>query len=187
MGAIETIYRRRSVRHFKDTPVEQDKILTMLKAAMAAPTAANCQPWEFIVVTDAEKLGKVRQKCIFARYIAPAAIVVCGNMKLAFKSQEQDLWIQDCSAATENILIAATDLGLGSVWIGIYPSQSKVDAIKNIFNIPEYVVPLCLVYIGYPAEEKQARTRYNEKRIYWEEYDPKRKHRKKDKPVIGHY
>ncbi len=96
MGAIETILKRRSIRQYTQEPVEQNKIITLLEAAMAAPTAANCQPWELIVVTDENKLALVRSKCIFARYNAPAAIVVCGNMKLAFKSQEQDLWIQDC-------------------------------------------------------------------------------------------
>ena len=187
MNVIDIICKRRSIRKYADTPVEQEKIVTLLKAAMAAPTAANCQPWEFIVVSDADKLARVREKCIFARYKAPLAIVVCGNMNLAFKGPERDLWIQDCSAATENILLAATSLGLGTVWIGIHPGESKIKAIKGIFNMPDHVIPLSLVYVGYPAEEKASRTRYNEKRIYWQEYDPKRKHRAKDKPVIGHY
>ncbi len=154
---------------------------------MAAPTAVNCQPWEFFVVNDAEKLESVRENCVFARYNAPFAIVVCGNMKLALKGSDHDLWIQDCSATIENILIAATSLELGSVWIGIYPVESRVRVIKRIFNIPEHVIPLSLVYVGYPAEEKASRTRYNEKRVYWQEYDPKRKHRTKYKLVIGHY
>lgn len=187
MNTIETILKRRSIRRYKDTLVERVEVESLLKAAMAAPTAANCQPWEFIVVDDAEKLVKVREKCIFARYIAPLAIVVCGNMKLALKGPDHELWILDCSAAIENILIAATSFGLGSVWIGIYPVESRIRTIKQIFNIPEYVTPLSLVYIGYPAVEKEPRTRYNEKRIYWQEYDPNRKHRAKDKPVIGHY
>lgn len=184
---IDIIYKRRSIRKYTDQPVEQEKLITLLQAAMAAPTAANCQPWEYVVVTEAEKLARVREKCIFARYHAPAAIVVCGNMKLAFKGPEKEMWVQDCSAATENILLAATGLGLGSVWIGIYPGESKIEAIRNIFKLPEYVTPLSLVYLGYPAEEKAARTRYNEKRVYWQEYDPSRKHRAKDKPLIGHY
>lgn len=187
MDAIDAIYQRRSIRRYTQTPVEQEKIEALLKAAMAAPTAANCQPWEFIVVNDADKLAQIRESLIFARYIAPAAIVVCGNMKLAFKGQEQAFWVQDCSAATENILLAATSMGLGSVWIGIYPGESKVKAVKSIFNIPAHVTPLCLVYLGYPAEQKRARTRYNQKRVYWQAYDPKRKHRAKDKPVKGHY
>jgi len=187
VNAIDIIFKRRSIRKYTETPIEQEKIITLLKAAMAAPTAVNCQPWEFIVVNDADKLEQVREKCIFARYNAPAAIVVCGNLKLAFKGREQEFWIQDCSAASENILLAATSLGLGSVWIGIYPGESRIKAIKSIFNIPAHVTPLSLVYFGYPAEAKTARTRYNEKRVYWQEYDPQRKHRVKDKPVKGHY
>lgn len=184
---IETIYKRRSIRRFLDKKVEKDKLITLLKAATAAPTAANCQPWEFIVVDNEEKLSEIRDKLVFARYNAPAAIVVCGNMKLAFKGPSQEMWVQDCSAATENILIAATSLGLGSVWIGIYPIESNIKPLKKILNIPEYVTPLCIVYIGYAAEEKEARTRYDEKRVYWQEYDPNRKHKSKNKPVIGHY
>ncbi len=186
VDAIDTIYKRRSIRYYLDKIVEKDTIITLLKAATAAPTAANCQPWEFIVIDDAEKLSTLKEKLIFARYNAPAAIVVCGNMKLT-KGLPQDMWVQDCSAAIENILIAATSIGLGSVWIGVYPQKSNVDQLKNILNIPEYVTPLGLVYVGYPAEEKEARTRFDEKRVYWQEYEPKRKHRTKDKPIIGHY
>lgn len=170
-----------------DNPVDRDMIVTLLKAATAAPTAVNCQPWEFIVADESEKLSQIKNKLQFARYNAPAAIIVCGNMKLARKGIEQEFWIQDCSAAVQNILIAATSLGLGSVWIGIYPIIGRIKALREIFNIPEHVVPLNIVYIGYPAEERESRTRYDEKRVYWQEYEPKRKHRTKDKPVIGHY
>lgn len=162
-------------------------LITLLKAAAAAPTAANCQPWEFIVIDEAEKLSELKDKLIFARYNAPAAIVVCGNMKLAFKGPSQEMWVQDCSAAIENILIAATSIGLGTVWIGIYPIPSNIKPLRDILNIPDYVVPLGIVYVGYPAEEKEVRIRFDEKRVYWQEYEPKRKHKSKDKPVIGHY
>ena len=84
-------------------------------------------------------------------------------------------------------MIAATSLGLGTVWIGIYPIESNIKKLREILNIPDYVIPLGIVYVGYPAEEKEARTRYDEKRVYWQEYEPGRKHRAKDKPVIGHY
>jgi nitroreductase len=187
VDAIETIYKRRSIRNFQDKQVERDMITTLLKAASAAPTAANCRPWEFIVIDNPEKLSKLKDKLIFARYNAPAAIVVCGNMKLSFKGPSQEMWIQDCSAAIENILIAATSIGLGSVWIGIYPLESNIKTLKQTLNMPEYVTPLGIVYVGYSAEEKEARTRFNEKRVYWQEYEPSRKHKAKDKPIIGHY
>lgn len=187
MNAIETIYKRRSIRNYLDKQVDRDLIITLLKAATAAPTAVNCQPWEFIVIDDSEKISLLKEELKFARYNAPVAIIVCGNMELTLKGPDHDLWIQDCSAAIENILIAATSIGLGSIWIGIYPVQNRIKLLKKIFNIPDHVIPLSIVYIGYSAEEKEARTRYNEKRVYWQEYDPKRKHRTKDKPVTGHY
>jgi nitroreductase len=187
VDVIDMIYKRGSIRNYTETPVERDTIETLLRAAMAAPTAINRQPWEFIVVTDEQKIARVKKEFIFARYNAPVAIIVCGNMKLARKGLEREFWIQDCSAAVENILIAATSLGLGSVWIGVYPLETRVRLIKRIFRIPEHVIPLCLVHIGYPAEEKAPRTRYNERRVYWQEYDPQRKHRVKHKPVTGHY
>lgn len=187
MDVIETIYKRRSIRKYLDKQVDRDTIITLLKAASAAPTAANCQPWEFIVIDEAEKLSELKDKLTFGRYNAPVAIVVCGNMKLAFKGPSKEMWVQDCSAAMENILIAATCLGLGSVWIGIYPLESNIKSLRNILNMPEYVIPLGVVYIGYPAEEKEARTRLNDKRVYWQEYEHGRKHRAKDKPIVGHY
>jgi len=187
MNALETIFKRRSIRKYLDKKVEKEDIVTLLKAATAAPTAANAQPWEFVVIDEEERLAKLREKLIFGRYNAPVAIVVCGNMKLAHKGYTQEMWVQDCSAAIENILIAATGMGLGSVWIGIYPLESNIKVLRDYLNIPDYVIPLGVVYVGHPAEEREARTRYMEKRVYWQEYDPKRKHKSKDKPVIGHY
>lgn len=186
MDAIEAIYARRSIRSYEDKPVDKEHLITLLKAATAAPTAVNAQPWEFIVTEDAARLAQVRAACTFGRYNAPAAIVVCGNMQLALKGKDHELWVQDCSAATENILIAATSLGLGTVWIGIYPVEPRVRAIKQIFDIPEHVIPMCIIYVGHPAQEKPPRTQYNERRIYWGAYDPGRKHRTKHKPVSGH-
>jgi nitroreductase len=187
LDVIETIYKRRSIRKYLDKQVEKDTIITLLKAATAAPTAANCQPWEFIVVDEVKKLSELKENLIFARYNAPLAIVVCGNMKLAFKGPGREMWVQNCSAAIQNILLTATSLGLGSVWIGIYPLENNVKLVRKVLDIPDYVIPLSIVYIGYPAEEKEPRTRYDEKRVYWQSYDSKRKHRSKDKPIIGHY
>lgn len=169
MSVLETIYKRRSIRKYLDRPVDKDTVITLLKAAAAAPTAVNCQPWEFIVIDDQERLSTLKKELTSARYNAPAAIVVCGNMKLALKGADHELWVQDCSAAIQNILLAATSLGLGSVWIGIYPVENRIRLLKSALNIPEHVTPLGMVYIGYPAEEKEPRTRYNEKRVYWQE------------------
>jgi nitroreductase len=187
METLEAIYKRRSIRQFTDQTVSNEQIENLLKAAFSAPTAANTQPWEFVVLTEKEILDKLKEQLIFARYNAPAAIVVCGNMKLAFKGPDKDLWISDCSAAVENILLAATDIGLGSVWIGVYPLDCKIKPVRKILDMPDYVVPLAMIYIGHSTQELEGRCRYNDKRIYWQKYDPNRKHKAKDKPVIGHY
>ena len=97
------------------------------------------------------------------------------------------MWVQNCSAAIENILIAATNMGLGTVWVGLYPIESNMNPVRKLLNIPEHVNPLGIVYIGYPTEEKEPRSRLDEKRIYFQEYDPNRKHKSKNKPIIGHY
>lgn len=187
METLEAIFNRRSIRNYTDEEVTDSEINILLKAAFSAPTAANTQPWEFVVISEKEILGKIRDKLLFARYNAPLGIVVCGNMKYAFKSQDKDLWICDCSAAIQNMLLAATDIGLASVWIGIYPVKSKIETIQKLIDLPEHVKPLGMVYFGHGAYQEAGRCRYNEKAVYWQKYDPDRKHRTKDKPVKGHY
>lgn len=180
---LDYIFQRRSIRRYLEKEVERDKIILLLKAAMAAPTAANRQPWEFIVVTDKEKVDELRSTLREGQYNAPIAIVVCGNMHLAFSNKDKEIWVQDCSAAIENMLIAATGIGLGSVWIGLYPQLNKCKPVCKILDIPDHVIPMSVVYIGYPDEYKEPRTQYNEKRIYWEEYEPTRKHRARPKNI----
>ncbi|GFP75352.1 nitroreductase family protein [Clostridium fungisolvens] len=102
-------------------------------------------------------------------------------MDFAFSEPSIDYWIQECSAATENILLAAAGLGLGSIWIGLYPLPSKIKPVRKILNIPEHVIPLGAVYVGYAGEIKEPRTQYNEKVVYWQQYDPARKHRARHK------
>ncbi|MBP1754921.1 MAG: nitroreductase [Firmicutes bacterium] len=187
METLEAIFNRRSIRDFKEVPVTDAEIETLLKAAFSAPTAVNTQPWEFVVINEKERLDIIRDKMIFARYNAPLGIVVCGNMKFALKSKDKDLWICDCSAAIENMLLAATDIGLASVWIGIYPIESRMATMQHLINCPEHVKPLSMVYFGHGTYQEPGRCRYNEKAVYWQTYDPDRKHRTKDKPVMGHY
>jgi nitroreductase len=104
-------------------------------------------------------------------------------MKLAFSNEDKEIWTQDCSAAIENMLIAAVELGLGSVWIGLYPELNKCKPVCKVLNIPDYVIPMSVVYFGYPNEQKEPKTQYNEKRIYWQEYEPARKHRARPKNI----
>jgi nitroreductase len=170
---IETIFRRRSIRKYTAQPVESEKLELLLQAGMAAPTAMNCKPWEFILVTDPEKLAQFRKRLLFGDRNAPAAIVVCGNSSLSANPAARLFWVQDCSAATENIMIAAVGLGLGTVWIGIHPVAEFVRTVRKIMSIPRKVTPLCIVYVGYPVEEKPGRTQYDEQRVHRDEYGKK--------------
>ena len=167
---LETIFHRRSIRKYTDQPVEPEKLDLLLKAGMAAPSAMNCRPWEFIVVTDPEKLAQFRTRLIFGDRNAPAAIVVCGNPGLSTNPAARLFWVQDCSAAAENILIAAVGLGLGTVWIGVHPVAKFVKTVREIMSIPKSVTPLCIIYAGYPLDDKPARTQYDPQRIHYQGY-----------------
>ena len=172
---LETIFRRRSIRKYTGQPLNQETITLLLQAAMAAPTACNSQPWEFVVVTEPEMLARVRSKLPFARQNAPCAIVVLGNPDRANNAAGRGFWEQDCSAAMENMHIAAVGLGLGSVWIGIHPVAPFVKAVREALNIPENVIPLGMMHVGYPAEEKPARTQYDEHKVFWQVYEKRKK------------
>jgi nitroreductase len=181
MDIIELLYKRRSIRKYHDKPVSNETLELLLKAATCAPTAANNQPWEFVAINNEHTMDELRSGLFFGNYNAPAAIVVCANMDLAPKGPYKEYWIQDCSAATENIIIAASGLGMGTVWIGAYPNLDAVKNIRRTLSIPEEVIPLSVVYIGYAAEEREPRTQYDPKRVYWNQYDSGRKHRARQK------
>ena len=166
-GLIKTIFARRSIREYTAEEVSEKDIKTMLEAAMAAPSASNRKPWHFIAVTDRQLLDNLARihphgKMLFK---APLCVVVCGDTKISAGS-----WVQDCSAATENLLLAATALGLGAVWLGVYPREERVDPIRKVLNIPETIVPLNLISIGHPAEEKEPRTQYDEQRVHHQQW-----------------
>jgi len=169
-NVLDLIFKRRSVRIFTKKAVDQQILNDLLKAAMAAPSASNSRPWEFIVITDADTLEKLRKSLKYGKYNATAAIVVCANLELAQNESAVRFWSQDCSAATENILIAAAGMGLGTVWIGSYPKEDVMQTEREILGIPDHVTPLSLVYIGYPAEDPQPRTQFDEERVHWEKY-----------------
>lgn len=170
MSIIDTIYARRSIRQYQAKPVEKEKLTTLLKAAMAAPSAMNIKPWEFVVVTDTEMMDSIRASLMFGKHNAPAAIVVCGNTSFFKHPMASKFWVQDCSAATENILLAAVALGLGTVWLGVHPIHNFKKRISAILGLPKNVDPLNIIYVGYPAEEKKPRTQYDPKRVHWEKY-----------------
>jgi nitroreductase len=165
---LDIIFRRRSIRKYTDRPVKPEKLDLLLQAGMAAPSAMNCKPWEFVVVTEAERLAQFRTRLLFGDRNAPAAIVVCGHPALSANPTARLFWVQDCSAAAENILIAATGLGLGTVWIGVHPVAQFVKTVRQIVGLPRGVTPLCIVYVGYAVEQKPARTQYDPARVHKE-------------------
>jgi len=164
---IKTIFARRSIRKYTARPVSKKNIKTMLEAAMAAPSASNRKPWHFIVVTDRQILDKLAKVHPYGKMLseAPLCIAVCGD-----KTISPRYWVQDCSAATENLLLAVAALGLGSVWLGVHPRESRVDPISKALKIPENIAALNLVSIGHPAEEKEPRTQYDEQRVHNEHW-----------------
>ena len=167
---LDIIYKRRSIRVFERREVEKEKITELLQAGMSAPSASNGQPWEFVVVTESDRLAKLQEKLEHGKYNAPLAIAVLANLAIAKKESSYRFWVQDCSAAVENILISAVGLELGSVWIGAYPKENVAKTIHEILEIPEDIHVLNLIYIGYPAEEKPPRTQYEEERVHWQKY-----------------
>jgi nitroreductase len=166
MNIIDTIFSRRSIRKYQDKPVEEETITLLLQAAMAAPSAMNIKPWDFVVVQDADLLAEIRSALMFGRYEAPLAVVVCGNTSFFRHPMASRFWVQDCSAATENILIAAAGLGLGTVWLGVHPIHNFEKRISTILKLPDHVKPLNVIYVGYPDEEKPARTQYDPDRVH---------------------
>ncbi len=180
MDILSVIFSRRSIRKYQERRVEREILTSLLQAAMAAPTAANARPWEFVVVDEPENLLQLKAVLPFGQYNAPAAIVVCGNPDIGSNTAGRFYWVQDCSAALENMLIAAAGIGLGSVWIGVYPLESRVKGLRTALNMPENVTPLGVMYVGYPAEQKEARTQYDDHRVYWQVYE-ERKRRAKEK------
>ncbi len=167
---LETIFQRRSIRQYQERPVPRELLIDLLRAAMAAPSAVNKQPWEFVVVTRPERMAELQAVLPYGKYNAPAAVVVCGVPELAQNEPTGSYWVQDCSAATENLLLAATGLGLGTVWTGVYPVTARVREVQRVLGLPEGVIPLGVILVGYPAEAKPARTQYREDRVHWERY-----------------
>mgnify|MGYP001207731499 CR=1 FL=1 len=170
MTILSQIKARRSIRKYQEKPVEKEKIDQLLQAAMAAPSAMNIKPWEFVIVTSEEKMDEIRGALMFGKHNAPMAIVVCGNISFFRHPMAAKFWVQDCSAATENILLAAVGLGLGTVWLGVHPIYNYSKRVSKILNLPDHVKPLNVIYVGYPAEEKPARTQYDPDRVHWEIY-----------------
>lgn len=167
MELKEALLKRRSVRKFTEEPVADEMIKELLHAAMSGPSACNRKPWEFYVVKNEQVLEELKTASKFSRFSAKLAIVVCGNLSRALPMHLSDYWIQDCSAATQNILLRATDLDLGAVWCGIHPQKRAEEKVRKALGISEKQIPLNIIYIGHPAEEVEARDQYEEKRVHY--------------------
>lgn len=166
MELREVILKRRSIRKFTEEIIPEELVQELLTAAMAAPSACNKQPWEFYVIRDEKTRKKLRGVSLFTRMNATLMIVVAGNRKRAVSKKENDFWIQDCAAATENILLTATDLGLGACWCGLYPMEGPVEKTRSILSLPEEIIPMALIQLGYPDQAPAARTQYDEKKVH---------------------
>lgn len=162
---MNVIFTRRSIRKYTDKTVPEDKIEQILRAGMAAPSAGNEQPWQFVVIDDRDTLVEITKIHHHAQMLKEAshAIVVCGDLSL---EKIKGYWVQDCSAAMQNMLLMAQDLGLGAVWLGVYPIEERVKALKKLLNLPEDVIPMAIMSLGYPAEIKEPVDRYNPARIH---------------------
>ena len=161
-SALDVIATRTSVRSYRDCPVGADTVELLLRAAMAAPSAVNRQPWAFVVVDDRELLRELAGALPFAKMAAraPLAVVVCGDLSRN-PGASGDWWVMDASAASENLLLAAHALGLGAVWTGVYPRGERVEAVRRVLGLPSDVVPLNLIPVGYPADNPEPKQKWN--------------------------
>lgn len=166
-AVLDNIATRTSVRDYEARPVEKEKIEKMLRAAMAAPIAMNKQPWHFVVVDQRNVLDALAGANPYAKMLkkAPLAIVVCGNTDKMIEGGGRDFWIQDASAATENLLLAAHAMGLGAVWTGAYPSEERCISISKVLSLSDNLIPLNMIVVGYPAEQPQPKQKFKEENI----------------------
>lgn len=160
---------RRSIRKYSDQPVADDLVEDFLKAAMAAPSAGNFQPWQFVVIREKSTLEQITTFHSYAAMLksAQVGILLCADPIL---QKDSGYWVQDCAAATQNILIAIEASGLGAVWLGIYPCQDRIEASRRLLGIPDSIIPFSLVSIGYPAVVKPPSERYDPSRVHAEKW-----------------
>lgn len=166
--AYRNILDRRSVRIFKDVEVEEGLKTALLHAGMAAPSGVNKQPWEFILVDDKIILKELASSLPYAKMAAdaPMAIIVCGNKERFLEGEDSELWVQDLSAASENILLAANALGLGGVWTCLYPHSDRMEAVTAKLNLPDNIIPFNLIPVGYPKDDRKPMNKWHPERIH---------------------
>ncbi|HON45624.1 MAG: nitroreductase family protein [Planctomycetes bacterium] len=171
---MNEIFTRKSVRAYTDQPIEKEILVQLLKAGMAAPTACNSQPWSFVVITEKETLTAISQGMQYWQMLptAAASIIVCGvpSKSMALPGVGREYWIQDCSAALQNIMLEAESHKIGSVWLGCYPNQERVDHIRKVLDIPKDIIPFGVISLGYPLKEEKAKDKFKEENIHWEKW-----------------
>lgn len=172
---MENILNRKSVRKYTKEDVKKEQLEMLVRAGMAAPSARNSQPWLFFVIDDRTILDNLAKQLPNAKMLldAKAAIVVCGNLQKAIEGEGREFWVQDCSAATQNILLAAESMGLGAVWTGAYPRKEMVNIIKVELGLPEHIVPLNVIPIGWQTGEEKPKQKYTEENVRWNKWEDK--------------
>ncbi len=167
--AINNILTRVSVREFTGEKISEAQIDTLLRAAMSAPSAINKQPWAFIVVDDEAIIAQLGEALPYSRCSNhPAvAIIPCGDLSKAISGEMADFWINDVSAATENLLLAAHAMGLGAVWTGLHPDMNRAKLVQEMLGLPEHIIPLCVVPVGVPAEHPDIKDKYKSENIHY--------------------
>lgn len=163
----DIIYQRRSTRLFTDEEISDEIIKDLLENAMAAPSACNKRPWEFYVIKNKEKQNELQMVSRYSNYQSNLIIIVCANTKRSLANRDNDFWIQDCSAAIENILLTCEAYGIGTCWCGIFPVVTIGKRVKKILDLEDHIIPLGLIHLGYKAEIKEKRTQYDEKRVHY--------------------
>jgi len=169
MDTIECLLTRRSIRKYTDRPISNSLVKQLLQVAMAAPSSANEQPWQFVVIRDRKMLGEVSKIHTFSYMLdqAALAILVCEDPTFEVNTGRGPL---DCSAATMSILLAAHALGLGAVWVGIYPVQERMERARSLLGIPTHVIPIALVSLGYADEKPHREDRFKEERVHYDRW-----------------
>ncbi|HQH27669.1 MAG TPA: nitroreductase family protein [Oligoflexia bacterium] len=171
MEALTAISTRRSIRKYTGQPLTEDTLLEIVRAGMAAPSAFDERPWHFVLIQEKgtlSKLASAMEHCEMLRE-AGAGLLICGDEALE-KAQGMQIWVQDCSACAENILLAAHALGLGAVWLAIYPIAERSSAVRKALQIPQEISPFALISLGYPAEQLGAEDRYDANRVHREQW-----------------
>ncbi|TCN65695.1 nitroreductase family protein [Acetobacteroides hydrogenigenes] len=171
-NTIKCILERKSVRQYSKQAIERETIELLVRAAMAAPSAKNRQPWTFIAITQKGMLIQLSDGLPYAKMVkdAPCAIIVCGDLSRT-KEEDKNKWVVDCSAATENLLLAAESLGLGAVWTGVYPDTDRVEFVSKCLNLPDFVIPLNVIPVGHPSGENKPKDKFKPELLKWERWE----------------